>query len=57
MPDFHFKKTVKFIGKSGGGQLLTYAGRILRTRKRVIEDMLFRILVKLRDCHACAEAA
>lgn len=51
MPDFHIKKTVKFIGKSGGGQLL------LRTRKRVIEDMLFRILVKLRDCHACAEAA
>lgn len=57
MPDLHFKQAAKRIGKTGGGELFPYDGRIIRAGKCVIEDMLLRIPVNQRDCHPCAKAA
>ena len=57
MPDLHFKQAAKRTGKTGGGELFPYDGRIIRAGKCVIEDMLLRIPVNQRDCHPCAKAA
>ena len=57
MPDLHFKQASKRIGKTGGGELFLYDGRVVRAGKGVIEDMLLGIPVNQRDCHPCAKAA
>lgn len=57
MPDLHFKQAAKRIGKTGGGELFPYDGRVVRAGKGVIEDMLLGIPVNQRDCHPCAKAA